>query len=157
MPDVENPATGWDRFLRNITCRLSSSSSKADPDTKNYPRFTIIIKYTGSKTVSIPWDDNFARLLWEGKFRLVAVIGTKKESTAEMKYRTSNTYSPGRTVTLAPGEETRSTLDFSLLPGRYAKNLFTNRGKVSFRLYGVFRNNETQPREISNTLTIDIH
>lgn len=157
MPDVENHTTGWDKFLKNITCQLSSSSSRTDPDTNSYPRFSIIVKYTGSETATIPWDDNFARLLWEGKFRLVAAIGTKKESTAEMKYRTSNTYSPGRTVTLNPEEEVRSTLDFSQLPGKYAKNLFTNRGKVSFRLYGVFRSNETPPREISNTLTIDIH
>ncbi|MFC1669457.1 hypothetical protein ACFL20_03640 [Spirochaetota bacterium] len=145
----------WDRFTKNIKCSISSKIHRIDASLHRLPMFQISLKYTGRENFRIKWDENFGRLLWQGRFLLISKTKNTKETTVEMKYRTSNTYPPRKTMILRRGDVITSMLDFTSLPASYSRNLFRNSGKVAFRLWiKVYGKKKFRP--LSNRLLIHI-
>ncbi|MCP4131868.1 MAG: hypothetical protein GY754_12885 [bacterium] len=142
----------WKMIAGNSTCEISSDIKYAKPGSDKYPKIKVVLTYKGPKSLTINWDKNFGRVLWEGNVMLISDAGGSVETTGEMKFRTSNTYEPGSRVQLKRGQKLTSVLDFTKLPATYATGLFSSKGKVKFRLYIITADEMKLP--ISNELVI---
>lgn len=138
----------------NIICTIKSDKRTVNPAKKRYPIITIQLKNRGPETITINWDKNFGRVLWEGRFYIESKSGSCYNTTALLKNRTGNTYEPRKRISLKKGETTVSTLDFNTLPAQYATGLFSCRGKIAIRLlYKI----HSIGKPVSNTLTIKVN
>jgi len=146
----------WNEFVENIECNISSNINYADLKAEKFPVFKITLNYKGDSPYKLKWDNNFGRVLWEGKFVLKSAIYKLEESTSELKYQTSNTYEVEKEVVLKKGSSITSTLDFTELPVFYAKHLFITEGDVHFALYAVIYNKKYSLSPISNSLDINV-
>ncbi|HCL55523.1 MAG TPA: hypothetical protein DHW82_00730 [Spirochaetia bacterium] len=148
--DILEENMDWEYFSKNMTCKISSDINYVSK--QRYPVFEIQIKYTGNKNISIPWDENFGYVLWDGYFILTSSLGKSKNSSKELKMITSNTYSARKIIPLKKGSVLKTTLDFTKLPASYAVNLFLNGGDViKFILFIQIKDEKIQ---IGNSLEI---
>ncbi|MHA1378980.1 MAG: hypothetical protein ACTSRG_11410 [Candidatus Helarchaeota archaeon] len=142
--------TNYEEFFENIECNILSDSNTIIAD--RIPIIEIQIKYIGNKSISISWDENFGRLLWEGKFVLISKWDDSSYDTSNLKFKTSNIYPPRKTVQLNKGIELISNLDFSKLPISYeTKQLFHERN-VCISLYVRKKDELKAIKQISNEL-----
>ena len=145
--------TDWCIIMKNIECIISSDINEE----AQYPVLNISLTYSGEKPCEIKWDENFGTVLWQGKFVLTASTAEKSENTSQMKYRTSNTYPPNKTVILHKMETINSNLDFTELPATYATNLFSNTGDVKFQLFiQLFTEDGEVMYPVSNELILEV-
>lgn len=114
---------------------MEADVRQTDSEDGGYPVFRVHLEYTGQESCQIVWDSNFGAVLWQGDFVLVSSAGEARESTGELKFRTSNTYAPQETVSLVQGDRLEAVLDFGQLPASYAVNLFELKGEVQFQLF----------------------
>ncbi|MDH5682225.1 MAG: hypothetical protein OEZ36_11595, partial [Spirochaetota bacterium] len=150
------PESKWNQLIDNIEFRISSHVRDVTRPLKEFPVFSILLRYNGTGSHKVRWDDNFARVLWDGGLVLISQSKNHKKSTATLKFRTSNTYPSRKIITLKKGDEFRSTLNFKTLPGRYAQDLFNHKGKVSFRLWVKSSNNKPRLTPVSPSLILSI-
>ncbi len=113
--------TDYAEFFGNIECNISTDSKSVRVD--KFPTIKVHIKYIGDNPIRISWDDDFGHVLWNGKFVLVSKSDSDTYDTSNLKFKTSNTYPPSKTVELKKGDELTSILDFSKLPISYEKQL----------------------------------
>ena len=120
-------------FIKKMRCSISSDSNKIVGD--EIPSIMIHIIYSGKKSIQIPWDDDFGRVLWDGRFVLVSNSDSGKNDSSELRFKTSNTYPPTKTVELNKGSYITSVLDFTQLPASYVKDDMIQGKKFDLELF----------------------
>lgn len=123
----------WRYFAANIECHLNSNIDRIKSE--KFPVITVKITYTGEKPIVIKWDNNFGRVLWNGDIVLKSKFNLIEKSSSELKFQTSNIYETQKSLTIKTGDTITSTLDFSVLPGSYLKDIFPSSGAVQLQLY----------------------
>ena len=144
----------WEKFSENIKCVITADQNTVSPESDNYPLLNIHLSYAGDKKFTLMWDMNFGNVLWHGKFVMKSIIYSKSEDTSQLKFRTSNTYEPTIAIELKKGDSLTSIMDFTKLPGSYANNLFTLKGKAKISLLVVLKNG--RHKLVSNELIITV-
>ncbi|MHA1386318.1 MAG: hypothetical protein ACTSR3_21400 [Candidatus Helarchaeota archaeon] len=143
----------FEKFIKNIECTISSDSKLISPG--RLPIIKVLIKYKGNDPVKISWDDDFGRLLWEGKFVLFSNSDTGSYNTSNLKFKTSNVYPPRKIIELNKDDELISILNFSELPISYESEQFMKKNKFSLVLCSSKAEEKKVLKPISNELVFN--
>ena len=145
--------TNYAEFFGNMKCDISSDSKSIS--VFDFPTIKVHIKYMGDNPIKIFWDDDFGYILWDGKFVIVSKSESGSSDTSNMKFKTSNTYPPRKTVELRKGDELTSILDFSKLPVSYEKSQLIHEKKFSLILCASNIDEKQSLKPISNELVFN--